>query len=144
MGMISIRSGDYERARLLLEEGLEVGRKTGKPADIAYSLHGLGIVSRLERDLVRARCLYTESLRLVQPLHLEHDVNMAEYLVGAGLVMVAEGLFEKFARMLGMAEGVAPHIQKLLGQSFRTETEKSIELTRAALGDEAYTATSIC
>jgi predicted ATPase/DNA-binding SARP family transcriptional activator len=140
IGMVSIRSGDYERARLLLEEGLEVGRKTGKPYDIAYSLHGLGIAARLQRDFARARSLYTESLQLVQPLHLEHDVNIAEYLVGAGLVLVAEGLFEKFALMLGMGEGVAPHILRLLGQSHGMETEEFIELARAALGEEAYTA----
>ena len=48
--------------------------------------------------------------------------------------------FEKFARMLGMAEAAVPDIKKLLLPFFHAETEKFIEGARAALGDETYLA----
>lgn len=138
LGMLSIRSGDYDRSRLLLEEAIEMCRKTGNRAHMAYSLQSFGLVTRYQGDYPKARSLYKETLQLSH--QLRKDADIAECLIGIGQLTGVQGSHEKFACLLGMAEGAVPDIQKMLVPFFRTETNKFIEMARAALGDEAYTA----
>ena len=71
--------------------------------------------------------------------NLRDDAAIAECLISIAQLAATQGAFEKFARLLGMAEGAFPDITKRLFPLFRTETEKIIELARANLGEESYT-----
>ena len=138
LGMIHIRRGDYAKAEALFDENIEISRKTGKQADIAYSLQALGMIACYQGNYPKARSLYTESLRLLLPLG--DRVDLAECIISIARFLAAQGSFEKFARLLGAAEGVVPDIKKKMFALFNIETEKYVTNARGALGEEAYTA----
>jgi tetratricopeptide (TPR) repeat protein len=139
MGQAASYSGNYQRGRQMLEEAMEIHRKMGDRANVARALRYLGWTARLQGDYPKARSLYGESLRLAH--RIQQDARgIATCLIHIGNLMLIQGSLEKFVHMLGMAERAAPMVRNYLLPSFGIETEKFIETTRAALGDEAYIA----
>jgi predicted ATPase/class 3 adenylate cyclase len=138
MGMAYIRCGEYEKGQSLLEEDIEIYRKNGSEASRAYLLQALGIIACYQEDYPKALALDAESLVLL--LHLREKVDLAECIISVGRSLAAQGSFEKFVRLLGMAEAAAPDIEEKTFLLFRLETEKYITSAHAALGDDAYNA----
>jgi predicted ATPase/class 3 adenylate cyclase len=138
LAMIYIHLGEYKKAETLLEEDIELCRKMGKQADIAYALQGLGLIACYQEDFPNARPLFAEGLQLLLPLG--DKVDTAECIISIGRFLATQGSFEKFARLLGAAEGAAPEIKKKTFLLFNRETEKYVKSARAALGEETYTA----
>jgi DNA-binding CsgD family transcriptional regulator len=60
--------GDYEGARVLLEEYLALAREVQDKAEIAQALHNLGDNARFQGDYPRARAYLEESLSVCQEL----------------------------------------------------------------------------
>ena len=137
MGYIAIGNGEYEHARMYLEEGMEIYRKMGHQSNLAYLFELLGWVARLQEDYAKAQSLYHESLELAY--HYGKEADIAECLIGVGQLLGVQDSLEKFAYLLGMAEGITPNIQSMLDSAVRLETEKFIETARSLLGNEAYT-----
>ena len=119
-------------------EVLENYRKMGHLTGIADSIESLGIATYHQGDFSKARTLYFESLRLFH--RYGGKSGIADCLVNIAILVGAQGFAEKFVQILGMAEALVPDIQGLVWPFIRTETVKSIETARAALGDEAYMA----
>ena len=140
MGLSAIYSGDYKKGGLLLEETIELCQKMGDQAGIVDSLHWLGWGALLQGDYATSRSYYAESLQLVHDTNAVNHIDIAPCLLGVGQLIAVQGAPEKFARFVGMAESVAPDIQKMLAPLFRSETEKFIQMARTELGDEAYAA----
>jgi predicted ATPase/DNA-binding SARP family transcriptional activator len=136
MGVAAISSENYERGRVLLEEGMELCRSIGDQEGMAYSLQWRGWIARLQGDFLKARSLYCESLHWLQRIEIPGSV--AKCLIHIGQLLGAQGSPEKFAHFLGMAEGVAPDIEKMLYPVVRAETERFVEIARAVIGDKAY------
>jgi len=136
--MLSIHNEDYEKARSLLEERIEISRKIDNQDYIAYSLQSLGWIAYLQKDYVRTKSLYSESLQLSH--RIQNKSCVCEALIHVGQLIAAQGSLREFVYLLGMVDGVRFNIQKELHPFVLTETEQLIEMARVALGEEAYTA----
>ena len=71
-GMFARQQGDYGRAVLHGEEGLELARASGTSFHVARSLSLLGLVAHSQGDFVRARSLFEEARGLVDEAHDAH------------------------------------------------------------------------
>ncbi|MFH1688782.1 MAG: protein kinase [Candidatus Eisenbacteria bacterium] len=67
-GSLARRQGDYEDARVLLEEALEISQETGDRRGVAESLWHLGVVAWREGDASGARAVYERSLASARDL----------------------------------------------------------------------------
>jgi predicted ATPase len=63
-GRLSLEVGELERARALLEEGVQLFRKAGDEAGLAEALDNLGIAAAFSGELEKAKPLFEESLAL--------------------------------------------------------------------------------
>ena len=138
IGTIMLQQGNYERSRSSFEEALKINRKTGSKRDLAYVLANLGWHARLQGDYSKAYSHFYEGLELIK--QSSDDESVAEYLIDIGVLLGVQGYLEKFARILGSAEGLFPNIVKTNIPFSRTETEQYIKTAFVALGNEAYTA----
>jgi hypothetical protein len=96
------------------------------------------LIARLQGEYHHARSLYSESLKLS---HQTQDMgSISVGLLHVGQLMGAQGSPEKFAHLLGVAEGVLADFHVFIEPFFQTETEKFVEKARTALGDKEYEA----
>jgi predicted ATPase/class 3 adenylate cyclase len=63
-GRLALEMGELERARALLEEGVQLFRKAGDEAGLAEALDNLGIAAAFSGELEKAKPLFEESLAL--------------------------------------------------------------------------------
>ena len=81
LGVLSVSTGDYARARAAAEEAQQIWRVLGDPIGIANAVGNLGEIAFMEGDLDQARTLFLDALaryeedgvqriRLHDPLHL--------------------------------------------------------------------------
>jgi predicted ATPase/class 3 adenylate cyclase len=89
--------GSFERAREYFEDGLDFFRKTGSSHEIAWFLRYLANLSIREGDLVRAKTLYQESLKIVQDLKDKYCT--ANTLDGLAQVENGKGNYEQAATL---------------------------------------------
>jgi non-specific serine/threonine protein kinase len=89
LGAISLSQGDVRQAQTLLEEGLALNRRVGKPFDTAESLRYLGDVALMIGDYGRAEALYEEGLALIRKLG--YRVQIAYMLIGLGKIAKDQG-----------------------------------------------------
>lgn len=89
-GWIAVFQGDYERAEVLLEEGLALYRGLGDKNGTASCLAPIGFAAMLgQRNLASVPALLEEAMRL-RP-ELEDARTIANLLIFAGLVAASEG-----------------------------------------------------
>jgi len=110
LGTVERCQGDFERAKMILEESLSSFRRIGQNYRAADSLCQLGIVARLESNLGRAAALLQESLsvgrrdRYGVSRCLEALAGLAcqqgELLRGANLFGAAHAMRERIAAPL--------------------------------------------
>jgi tetratricopeptide (TPR) repeat protein len=139
LGRLSIYAGDLEQAWNLTEEALKTGREIDDKTAAAISLRRLGKIASLMGDHPKARSLFVESL--LSARQMANTIDVAASIIYIGLYMLSRGFPKEFARLLGMAEGIAP--EALMGEFnhfFKVETGQAVESARAALGEEAYNA----
>jgi len=138
MGHVASYSGDYERGRQLLEEAMEIHRKMGDQAGVSRALRYLGWTARLQGDYPKARSIYIECLQ--SSYRVQNKDSIIADLMHVGNLRLVQGSPEEFVRMLGVFERAEPEGLKTFMPFFQMETEEFKEITRATLGDEAYTA----
>lgn len=114
-GNLSHRQGDYDSARALYDESLNIRRRLGDKQGISASLNNLASVAYRQGDYDAARALYEESLAIKRQLgdkqgiaaslnnlgiitHQQGDYDAARTLYEEGLVI---------KRQLGDRQGVA-------------------------------------
>jgi non-specific serine/threonine protein kinase len=83
LGWVLTRSGDYERARLVLEESLAVARASGGLIiGVSWSLRDLGELALHQGDLDRASQLMEESLGLAAQMRSTQSRFAARMILG--------------------------------------------------------------
>ncbi len=78
-------TGDHQKARALLEESLELGRKVGDKANINWSLHDLGRFALLADEYDKAEQLFDESLHVSRELGDRWGIAQTLHLLGVAL-----------------------------------------------------------
>jgi non-specific serine/threonine protein kinase len=86
---------DYQRAKTLAEESLELSRELGESKQTGYALYILGRLARIEGNYAGAVTYFEESLALFRALGQKHD--MALVLSGLGLAVMYLGEYEQAA-----------------------------------------------
>ncbi|MGH2533232.1 MAG: LuxR C-terminal-related transcriptional regulator, partial [Thermomicrobiales bacterium] len=69
--------GDFDAARVMLDEGLPLLRKLGHPYRIAMALNFAGDLARCERTYAQAQVAYEESVSLLRELDAPRDLASA-------------------------------------------------------------------
>ncbi|MFS8066961.1 MAG: hypothetical protein ACMG6S_11370, partial [Byssovorax sp.] len=83
LGRVLFLRGDITGARATYEEGLRAGREMNHLEILAAALHGLGLLSRHEKEFERARSLLEESLHVQRQLRARRGVAAALEQLGA-------------------------------------------------------------
>lgn len=138
IGVESIHTGDFERARLAFLDARNLFQRAGAQREIADSMGNLGRLAFRQGNFREARLHFSESLQLYH--QIGDSFGIAEGLVSTGNLVAARGSFEVFSQLLGIAEAFVPDIQKQTWSFVRKETEQNIKTARAVLGEEGYTA----
>ena len=89
LGFLCLDLADYGAARCWLEEGLEVRRRLGDRVNVAWALHGLGLVAEAQGDLARGRAHREEALAILRGL--DEPEALAIALSSLGNMLHAEG-----------------------------------------------------
>jgi tetratricopeptide (TPR) repeat protein len=82
LGMIAQDQGDYEMARRLYEQSLEIRRQLGDQAGMAFSLGQLGVLAQDQGDHATARRLYEQSLKIFERLKSPYAETARKSLAG--------------------------------------------------------------
>jgi non-specific serine/threonine protein kinase len=138
LGQIAANQGDYARAQALFEECLALNQQAGDKSHSAIALLNLGHVAREQGEFARARQLYREGLALSQAL--DEKLRIGRELVAVATVEAAQGKPERAARLMGAAAALRDALGAGLYPIDRPATERTTELARVALGEEAFAA----
>ena len=84
---------DYQTARTLVEESLEVSRELAESKQAGYALYILGRLARIEGNYAGAVTYFEESLALFRELGQKHDIALV--LSGLGLTVLYLGEYER-------------------------------------------------
>jgi non-specific serine/threonine protein kinase len=88
-GVLARQQGDYESARALYQESLELYRALADQKGVATVLNDLGIIATAQNDYAWARRLYEESLLIWRTLG--HKQGIATSLIRLGIVAFWQG-----------------------------------------------------
>jgi len=112
---------DYQTARTLVEESLQLSREQALSKQTGYALYILGRLSRLEGNYAGAVTYFEESVALFRALGQKHDIALV--LSGLGLTVLYLGEYERaaafceeslaLARALGDPRGIASWLTNL-------------------------------
>jgi predicted ATPase/DNA-binding CsgD family transcriptional regulator len=97
-GGVAIELGDYDTARVSLDESLAIAREAGDSFRIAHSLNSLGDLARCEQRYGDAQTAYENSIVLLRELGARHDLasvlhNLGHTCLHQGDVERARALF---------------------------------------------------
>jgi predicted ATPase/class 3 adenylate cyclase len=145
-GVLAETLGDYERARDLHAQALELSREHGDRTGIARALGNLGVLAFDEQDDDQATALLEESLGLARDLHDDHLVatalnDLAGVAFHRGDLRQAEALYQEsltLRRRIGSQSDVARALNNLGGVAHTMKAfdrvvalfEESLELYR--------------
>jgi predicted ATPase/DNA-binding SARP family transcriptional activator len=132
------RLGDYGAAHSLYGESLAIWREIGSRPDIAASLSHLAYLAHRQAQARVARSLYEESLMIWWDLGSKEGITAC--LEGLGRVAGTVGQSERAARLLGAAVALRDTPGATWKPEERAEHERHVDASRAALGEEAFTA----
>ncbi|MGV8176136.1 MAG: tetratricopeptide repeat protein, partial [Methanothrix sp.] len=92
LGFLSQKKGDYDAARSLHLQSLELNQNLGNKNGVARSLHHLGMLAQATGDLDSARRLFQQSLEIFRELGAKSD--MAKPLHHLGILAQATGDYD--------------------------------------------------
>ena len=139
LGHINYNQGNFIQAKEMGEEGLSLLREIGgDKRDISVFLRLLGLVALGQGDHVRASELLRKSMFLFHECGAKWE--MVQMLEGLAGVSVAQGEWERGARLLGAAEFQREDISAPLPPCDRDDYERSVAAARSKLGEEAFAA----
>jgi len=121
LGRLYLFQGDYETARNLNMESLQIKREIGDKRGIANSLNHLGIITHQQGLYDEARQLYTESLKIKREIGDKQGI--ANSLNNLGLIAMSQGAYDearqlyqeslKIKREIGDKRGIANSLGNL-------------------------------
>jgi tetratricopeptide (TPR) repeat protein len=83
------KRGEYEEAKRVYQEVLEIARKLGDEMNVAVCLHQLGGIVHMQGELEGARQLYGESLKISKTLGNQRHI--ASTVWGLGMIALDQG-----------------------------------------------------
>ena len=122
---------DFERAAVLLEEGLEICRELESKPGIAYLRLASAHVARYQGDLAEARLRYEEALRLLH--ELGNRRREAICLLGLAAIDVRESAFERALLLMGAVDPMSEGIGIRLAPVDQAEYERAVAAISAGL-----------
>lgn len=136
LGEVSVSEGNYDAARALLKESLQIQREQGDKWGEAYTLGILGQLAARESNMQQGRQLLVESLRLRR--ELGDKQGMALCLIGLAEVAKASADLVRAANLLGAAESLLEglNIHETLAEQI--EHSRISEGIRVELGDTNF------
>ncbi|MEO6061900.1 MAG: hypothetical protein ABIQ99_08185 [Thermoflexales bacterium] len=134
----SLIDGDLEAAERLYAGNVEAYRGMQRRDLVASELHNLGHVACLRGDPGRARGLFVESLLLAD--QTGGSAIRPYDLIGLGRVAAAQGQPGAAARLLGAGMAILLKEGKAVVPLLRSEVERVIAETQAALSAGMYVA----
>jgi len=138
LGEVALRLGDYERARKLLEESLELRRQLGNKWGIGVSLGTLGWVAIREGDWERALARLGESLEVRQ--EIGDKGGSAWCIERLAEVALAQGNPEKAVRLLSAAATLRISIGSVIDPVDQPEYQSRRNGLRTQLGQQGFAA----
>jgi DNA-binding CsgD family transcriptional regulator len=143
-GQIALAQCDADRARGVFDEILGLAREAGLPVPMAMALQSLGAVALMQGDAERAAVLLRQSLQLYQAL--EDRSGMAacfEHLAQAACLQGqrerSSAHYEWATQLIGAAEALRAATGHPMFHVQRTQYERAVATTRAALGVARWT-----
>lgn len=115
MGQVYMVKGDYQRARLFLQEALETRRDLGHPGDLAWALNNMGNLLLEQGEIEASKAHHKESLDIRKQIGNPHliirsmnnlaliNVIQGNYDVALADLLVSSNLAQKVGEKLGMA-----------------------------------------
>jgi non-specific serine/threonine protein kinase len=132
-----ILEGEYDRARELLEEALELGRRKGDTWIIGLALSDLAFVRVLAGHYAQAEALCAEGILLFH--ELEDCYGVACILVSLAGARAARGSTVPALRLWGAMQGLLHSIGSLLWPSYQELIgDRFVNPIRESLGEEAF------
>jgi predicted ATPase/class 3 adenylate cyclase len=138
LGLVAARLGDLDRARTLLEENLGIDRRHGNLGGLAISLVNLAELRAAMGALNEARALFREAIHLAA--ELGYKEVLAQAFAVLGVMAANEGHGLQAVRLFGAATALAAAIGAPIDPVLPDVLEAAMDSTRAALGEETYTA----
>jgi len=129
LGLVALNQGDGERATALCTEALALHREMGDRRATGLSLHYLALAMQGQGDHAAARALLAEALALL--LEVQDKNNIASCLDALAGMAVAEGAWERAARVFGAAEAIRQAINVPVVYFQRAGYERNVAAVRA-------------
>jgi predicted ATPase/class 3 adenylate cyclase len=136
LGILALDTGDPERAIAYLEETLAIDRELGNPTGIADSLGNLAGLIAPTGNVARAAALDAEALEIRRDL--SDRLSVAHSLDSIAATASRAGFPGVGARLYGASERLREELGAPIPPSERARYETGLDMTRSALGDEAY------
>jgi tetratricopeptide (TPR) repeat protein len=149
LGKVAWAQGDHELATKRFEQGLSMSQEADSKNGQFHALYGLGRVAQSNGDYSVARARYAEMLKMprqqIKPIYVWHWLKtygcvMAYPLVALAALAAEQNMKERAARLLSAAENLYAPLRFEMSAAERTEHDRAVAATRAALGEEAYRA----
>jgi predicted ATPase len=136
LGVVALFSGEYGRARDLLEASLERFRAFGDQWAITKTLTRLALALRGLGERQRAVDLCRESLKLTEQIGArEHMISNLETLAGWA---AEEGRMERAARLFGAAASLREACHIAIRPAERADYDRHLAAARDTLGEAAF------
>jgi predicted ATPase/DNA-binding XRE family transcriptional regulator len=137
LGPLAFKVGDFNKARVLLEEGLNIAGRTKHELFLDIPLYLLGVLATQERDYPNAKAWYTECLRYEQRNGETRQV--ARCFIGLASIMTAQNNVEKAVRLLAAAETQIETNGTWWDEDVaQAERERLVKLLPTLLDEETY------
>jgi ATP/maltotriose-dependent transcriptional regulator MalT len=136
-GLLHLEQGELVQARRLLEESLTLGKRTVVEIDAFEFRLGLARLSALEGNMSAARCLYQETLTLLQECQVYHE-GIAASLEGLAALEAEQGESGDAARLWGAAQALRETIGAPMHPLLRASSEHTQAQMRAKLSAASW------
>lgn len=138
LGSVAWARGDLELAAKRYEESIAIGHEIEGQFTVGYALNGLGKVAYSRGDYDTAHSLYKEALKMFQ--ETGNHWNIAYSLEALIALEVVEQHLKRAARLFGATETFYSQLRFLMSPLERDNHERDMAATRAALGEEVFSA----
>jgi predicted ATPase len=135
LGYLALQRGDYDGAIARSREAITLYTEFGRGDQVAVGLINLGYASLGKHEDESAHKFFTEGLRVAHDLR---DVFEVAYCLEGLAAVVARTEPEYAARLLGAAEAACESVGGSLDPVEREVHERTVELVRAKINEEAF------
>jgi DNA-binding CsgD family transcriptional regulator len=137
LGIVAYEEADYARSIALTQEALAIFRELNIKPNIINALVHLGRAALAQSDQRQALAYFSDSLHLAQ--HIGDQRGVANNLEGLGRCALQGSQYTRAARLWGAVAALRAAKGIFAGATDQQDTDHFTALTRAAIGDAAFT-----